>query len=135
MHLYIYLYKDIYFIGDNMIKNYFKSFIYFISIILIGSIIVTIFHYFSLLNLNIINILNIILSIISIFISSFILGKQCKQKGYLEGLKFGIIIILFITIINLFLHNLTLKIIIFYLILLITSILGSMIGITKHKDN
>lgn len=118
-----------------MFKNYLKSIIWFLTIIIISSILITIFHYFSIFNTKTIKIMKITLIILTMLISSFILGKKCTKKGYLEGLKFGAIIILILTLLNLILHSLSLKSIIFFSILLISSMLGSMIGINKSKRN
>lgn len=118
-----------------MIKNYLNSILYFISIILIGTIFITLFHYFSIFSLSLIRILKMILAIVAIFVSSFILGKKCSKKGYLEGLKFGGIILILLLIMNLIFHSLSLKSIIFFIIILITSVLGSMIGINRNKGN
>ena len=110
------------------IKNLLKSFIYFIGIILISTIILTIIDYFSLFNTSI---LKLIIPIISIFISSFILGKKTTKLGYLSGIKLGLLIIIIFIILVLLLDKFTIKSLIYYLILLLTSTLGSMLGNIK----
>jgi len=117
-----------------MVKNYlFNIFIFFI-IILIGTIFITLFHYFSIFGDNIINTLKIINPIIAILVSSFRVGKSANKKGYLEGLKFGGIIIFLILLLSIIYKSFNIKSLIFYLILLISSMLGSMIGITKKRN-
>ena len=116
-----------------MLKHYLKYFSILLISIIIPIFILTIFNYFEIINNT--NILKLIITLISIFINSFFLGKNSKSKGYIEGLKFGIIFIIFITLINLILVNeFSLKIIIYYILILITSITGSTIGINKKND-
>lgn len=118
-----------------MFKKILNSILTFFIIILVGTLIITLINYFSLLPSNIISILKLILPITSIFISSYKLGKQSEKKGYIEGLKLGIIIILIFIILILFLDKLTIKSLLYYLILLLTSTLSSMIGINRKKTN
>lgn len=110
------------------IKNLFKSFLYFIGIIFISTIILTIIDYFSLFNTSI---LKLIIPIISLFISSFLVGKKTTKLGYLSGIKLGIIVIILFIILVLLLDKFNLKSLIYYLILLLTSTLGSMLGNIK----
>ena len=116
-----------------MIKNYLFNILLYFIIILICSIVITVVHYFSIFNDNIINILTIVLPIVAILVSSFRIGRCVSKKGYLEGLKFGGIIIFITLIISLLSKNFNIKSIIFYIILLISSMLGSMVGITRKK--
>lgn len=118
-----------------MFKNLLKSLLIFFISILIGSLLITLINYFSILPSNIISILNLILPVTTIFISSYKLGKQSEKKGYIEGLKFGIIIILLFIFLILILDKLTIKSLLYYLILLLTSTLSSMIGINRKKTN
>lgn len=135
------MYKSLFFytntyilLGDTMFKNLYMSIIYFFSIILISTILITLFNYFNLLKPSIISTIKLALPIISIFISSFKLGKKSQKLGYLEGLKLGILIIIILLIITLLTKSFITKSLLFYSILLLTSILGSMIGINKKKN-
>ena len=116
-----------------MLKNYLISLGYFFTILLISTLIQTILYYFNILNTNIISIIKLLIPIISISIASYKLGTKSKQKGYLEGIKIGITIIGIFTIITLLTDKLSIKSLIYYLILIISSILSSMIGINKKK--
>lgn len=110
------------------IKKLLKSFLYFTISILISSIILTIIDYFEIFNTSI---LKLIIPLIAIFIQSFIIGKKATKLGYLAGLKFGGIIISIFILLVLILDKFNLKSLIYYLILLLTSTLGSMLGNTK----
>ena len=113
--------------------NLLKSIGYFFLIILISTFLLTLINYFNLLKPNIISILKLIIPILAIFISSYKLGKQSEKKGYIEGIKIGSIIISIFFILVLLLDKFELKSLLYYLILLITSVLSSMIGINRKK--
>ena len=57
------------------------------------------------------------------------------MKKYIEGLKFGFLFIIFILLFNLiFINKFTLKIIIYYILIIITSMVGGTIGINRKND-
>lgn len=108
------------------------SIVSFIILLLINAL----FIYLGTFKGNIVTITNILIPILSIFIGSFIFGTKIKKNGWLEGLKLGLLYILLYTIINLIIYKyFTIKIIFYFIILLITSILGGMIGITKKRKS
>lgn len=118
-----------------MFKKILNSLGYFFIILLIGTLFITLINYFNLLNTKIISILKFILPISAMLISSYKLGKISEKQGYLEGLKLGSIIILIFLLLILLLDSFSLRSILYYLILLLTSIIGSMIGINKKNQN
>ena len=119
-----------------MIIKHLKFFGFNILSIIILTFILTIFNYFDLISNNIIDVFKLIIILLSIFINSYILGKNCKNKGYLEGLKFGLIFIFFLLMYNLlFIKVFSIKTLIYYILILITSIVASTIGINRKKDN
>lgn len=73
--------------------------------------------------------------ILAMFTSGYKIGKSSEKKGYLEGIKIGGIIILNFLVLVLLLDKFSLKSLLYYLILLLTSILSSMIGINRKKTN
>ena len=76
-----------------------------------------------------------IFGMISYFIAGFIMGKNSSKKGYLNGLSIGaIIVFIFLMISLIFKCSIGIKTIIFYLLYLISSIAGSMIGIMSKKE-
>ena len=118
-----------------MIKKYLYSYLYTFSIILITFILITTLNYFNIINTNTTNTLKIISIIISIFIGAFLIGKKSLKKGYLEGIKYSLIFIIFILILNLlFIKYFNLNLIIYYLIIIITSIFASTLGINFKKN-
>lgn len=119
----------------KQVKKIFKSYIYIIGSILILTFISTIFNYFDLINNKVLNIINFIIPLLSLTLGGFIIGKNSSKNGWLEGLKIGIIFVIITLICNLiFIHNINLKDLIFYLLLIISSILGSMFGINYKTE-
>lgn len=117
-----------------MIIKYLKYFSILLLSIIIPIFILTIFNYFEVFNNNVIDVLKLIVTLVSILVNSFYLGKNSKSKGYIEGLKFGLMFIIFITLSNLILINeFSLRIIIYYILIVVTSMVGSTIGINKKK--
>lgn len=118
-------------------KKYLLAFIYSILIILIGSLLISILYYFNITTDKINNILIYLTSITAIFIGSFKLGKELKYKGIITGAMYFFILLIFFIIISLLIFKINYSIsnIIFYLILLIFSILGSIIGKNYQTKN
>jgi len=114
--------------------NYLKSIIYTISIILISTIILTVFNYFNIINGITLKIITLIIPLLGISIGSFILGKASNQKGYIEGLKYGVIWILVLLITNLIIKNFILTSLIYYLIIIIISSFAGVLGINRKKN-
>lgn len=115
--------------------KYLKVLLYIIIPILILNIITSIFYYFNIINTNTINYLKLFIIAISMLIGGIYIGSKTNKKGWLEGLKIGleVIIILFIISYLAFDKGIDIKTVIYYFIILISSILGSMIGINKRK--
>lgn len=111
------------------------SFLFMISTFLIMTMFMTLFSYFNLLKETGLSIVKIIIPILSLFIGGISFGKRAIQKGWLEGLKLGIIISIFLIIFNYlaFSHSFEIKSLLYYSILIFSSIFGSMIGINYNK--
>ena len=111
------------------------SLIYILITLLIITFIITFLNYFNIVSDKIISIFKILIPILSLFVGGFYIGKNSNNKGYLEGLKLGAIFSMFLTVFNFFIFNNSFKFkyLLFYLILMTSSILGSMIGINQRK--
>lgn len=111
------------------------SFIYILSFILGLTFIFTLLNYIGLLNNTAINITKIIIPILSMFIGGFVIGKKTGKKGWLEGLKLSLIFLVILTLFNYLglKSNLSLKVGIYYIILVISTMFGSIIGVNKYK--
>ena len=112
------------------------SFLYIIGSILILTFITTILSYFNILNDKVTSIVKIIIPIISMLIGGFYIGKNSLKKGFLEGIKLGLIFSIILIIFNYLAlgNSFKFKYMLFYIILIISSILGSMIGINRKKQ-
>jgi len=118
-----------------MIINYLKNIGYTLLSIIISTIIITLLNYFSIISTNILNIISVIIIMLSLFIGGYLTGKQANKKGYLEGIKFGTIMLIIILLLNLFIfkNKFTLISILYYILLMFSSIFGSTIGIQRKK--
>lgn len=115
-----------------MLKTYLKSYGYLFGIILIGTILLSIINYFFKIPSILIT---VVIPIISLLVASVILGKNCKEKAYIEGVKFSAGYLILITILKLiFKTAFNYKAIIMYLIILFTCVIGSMIEINMKKN-
>ena len=118
----------------RQIKKIGKSFIYITISILVLTLISTILNYFNIVNNKILNIINFMIPLFSLALGGYIIGKNSTKNGWLEGIKIGIIFIIIIFLLNIiFIHNINLKDSIFYILVLISSILGSMLGINNNQ--
>ena len=105
----------------------------FFIIILGSTLIITILNYFNIMNNKTISTIKFVIPMLSIIISSYRLGKFSEKQGYLEGLKLGGIIIFIFIILVILLDKLEIRSMIYYGIMLLTSIISSMIGINRKK--
>ena len=108
-----------------------------IGILLILTFIITLLNYINLISIKIVTAFSYITPFISFFIGGLLLGKTSINKGWLEGIKFGIIIIILSFVFNYlaFDKGFNISNIILYTITIISSIIGSMIGINlKNSD-
>ena len=113
-----------------------KALLYTLVTILVLTFIVTIFNYFNLFNYKVVVVFKIIIPILAIFIGGFIMGRKSTIKGWLEGIKYGIIFVVILCIINYLLLRIGFKIqdLIYYLILILTSTFSSIVGINYKKE-
>ena len=115
------------------IKNYLKHLILTIIPILVLLFIITIPYYFNLINTNTYNFFKLLIITLSILINSIFLGRKTKNKRYLVGIKFGLLITTILLILTLILSKFEIKNLIYYLIIIATSTLGSIFGGNKKK--
>ena len=118
----------------NYIKKYSKILIIMFLIILVTTFFITLLNYFDILGRSLTVIFKILIILISMFTGGYIVGMKCKNKGYLEGLKLGVIFSIILFIFTLIFGDFKITNIFYYLILIISTIFGSMIGINKNKE-
>ena len=116
------------------LKKYGKTLGLFTIIILLLSLIFSLFNLGGLMNFNTTSILFMILMIMIFLIIGYRFGKNAVKKGYIEGLKIGFCLILVLLFINVVFYksNFSLERIIYYIVLILSSIMGSMLGINRQ---
>ena len=118
----------------NLIKKYSITLGIMLSIITFFLFFFVLLNYYDLINQHVLAIFKIILMVTSFFIGGLITGKHSLKKGWFEGFKIGSLgILLFIIINSFFFHEFYLKYFLYYMILIGSSILGSIIGINKKQ--
>lgn len=117
---------------QNYLK-YGKSLLITIVPVLILSLLITTLYYFNIIGKGIVTYLKLILPILGLFAGGFYIGRKAEKKGWLEGLKVGgiVLVLLFLLRYLGFDQGFSLKMILYYLILIASSIFGSMIGISR----
>lgn len=115
------------------IKIYLKYFGISFLAIMLGLLFISTLYYFDIIGTKFNMYFRTIYFLVIIFVTSYKLGKLTDKNGYLTGIKFGLIYILIFILISLIFYvgKIHLRIIIYYLIILFTSILGSIMGIQK----
>lgn len=118
-----------------MKKNvYFKCLLGFMIPLLFMLLLLNTMYYYDIVNNNIVKFLKIFVVVISSFISGIIRGYNSINKGYINGIKLSIIVIITLLIISLILGEFNIKDIIYYIIIALSITFGSMIGINKRKN-
>ena len=117
-------------------KKYGKALGFFTIFLFVFAAILTCFNLGNLLYQKSTDTFMMIGMSIVFMVIGFNYGKKAPSKGYLEGLKIGSLLIFFLLIINLlfFQTGFALSRIIYYIVLILASILGSMVGINKKQD-
>lgn len=107
--------------------------IFFLSL-LIYLVIATTFSYFEIVSYKVINVISFIFLLMLFMYSGFYLAKRSDSKGYINGLLIGGINICLLFLISLILKcNIELNIILYFLILLLSSTMGGMFGINFNN--
>lgn len=121
----------------NYLKKIGISFGICLASFLILTLLMTLFHYFNIISYKTVSIFKLAIPIICLFIGGFLMGKKSSKKGWLEGIKFGAIFLVFLFLLNYLglQHSFVMKDIVFYLIMFIASIFGSVIGINRKTKN
>ena len=115
-------------------KNYIKSLLIFLGIILSSSLIITLLYHKNIINTNLVTTLNIISLLISTTITGFYLGIKSKNKGYINGLTLSGIIIGILLILKIIISKkITFINIVIYLFIIIITTTSSIIGINKRR--
>ena len=115
----------------SWIRKFGKVFLIFTGMILFLTFFMTLFHYFNLIPYSVLTVMKFVIPVLSFFLGGFLLSKNSKEKGWLEGIKGGSFFLFLIILIRLiFIRNrFSIADSLYYFILLFASMLGGMIGI------
>lgn len=113
----------------KLIKNLLYTFLFF----MIFSLLLTVLGYFNIINYQTLAIAKIIIPIISLGLSGLLMGKNATKNGWLEGLKIGLIIVTFLIAFTTIIGEFSPKKLTFFLILIIATIFGSILGINTKN--
>ncbi len=116
-----------------MIKNYLKGLLFFFIPLFVLLLIINTFYYFDIFSNNIMKYLKILIILLSSFFSGFYIGFKSNNKGYINGVKFSLIIISIFLLSSLSVKGFKFISIIYYLIIIIVITLGSMLGINRKS--
>lgn len=115
------------------IKIYLKSLLAFFIPLIIMLLLVNLFYYYDIISNNLIKYLKIIIILISSFIAGYIRGYNSQNKGYINGLKLSLLVIILFFIMSIIFKSVNFTNIIYYLIISLTITFGSMVGINYKK--
>ncbi len=116
------------------LKKYLKPTIKIVIISVLYLALLTLLSHTGILSLTTISKINFSLVALISFMGGVHKGKKASKKGYLEGLKLGGIAIMILFVLNiLFYRTFNLYVFLYYLVILVGSIIGSMIGINLHR--
>lgn len=119
------------------LKNIGISFLYIIGLLFILTFFITLLNYFNVFGSKTMAVLEIIIFALSLFVGGVVIGRKSNKLGWLEGLKLGGIFLVILLLFN-YLgldHSFKIKDLIFYLILFISTMFGSMVGINRKKQS
>ena len=115
----------------NKIKNYLKTYSYYLIMILVYLIIMSIICYTGIINYKTISIINFIASLIMFFIIGYKISILEGKRGYLNGFFISVILVLFYMLISLILSKLSFSSLVYYLSLILSSMVGGILGVSK----
>lgn len=118
----------------NKLKSYFKVILIGLLFMIVFAFLLSILEYFNLFYGKVSEVSMFIYMAILFFIIGFLVGKKATHKGYLEGIKISLSLIFILIVINVLFYQtgFSLERTIYYFILILSSTLGSMIGINKQ---
>ena len=115
-------------------KNYIKSLLIFLGIIISSSLIITFLYHKNIINTKLVTTLTIISLLTSTTITGFFLGIKSKNKGYINGLILSGMIIAILLILKIVISKkITLINILIYLLIIVITTTSSIIGINKRR--
>lgn len=117
----------------NKIINYLKSISLFLILFLIYLLIISLIYYLEVLSYNTVSIINYIIILLLFFILGFKTSSLERSKGYLNGFIVSASICILFSLITLFISKYSFGTLVYYLSLILSSVTGGIIGVTKSS--
>lgn len=115
-------------------NNYFLNIGYFLISLLVYLVLVSILASLNVLPYKVVSIISFIVICLLFFIGGLRAGKNSSKRGYLSGITIGVINILVLLFLGIILRSVpSLKSILYYGILILSSTIGGMFGINTRK--
>ena len=119
----------------NYVKNNYKKLLIFVISFMLLSLILSTLYYCYILSIKTVKLVMFIFSIIMFLFIGIKSGKNSDRKGYINGIKNSLIYLMILFLISLFFgFYLSINKIVYYILLLISSSIGGMIGINKKSN-
>lgn len=118
------------------LKQIGKAILVMTIFLITSTFLITLLNYFNIIGSGFLSILKIAIIIITLFIGGYLIGKESSKKGWLEGLKLSLIFTIILILFSIlgFGNKLEFKHILYYGILIISCMFGSMLGINKSNQ-
>ncbi len=118
-------------------KKYLIPALYTVGIIIVGTLFSSILYYFNITSSKINNILLYLVSIVGIFTGSVLFSKEMKYKGIINGIIYFIAFFIIMAILSLLVFKINFKLssLIYYIIILLFSILGGILEKNLKEEN
>lgn len=115
----------------NKIINYLKSISLFLILFIVYLLIISLIYYLEILSYNVVSIINYIIILLLFFVLGFKTSSLERSKGYLNGFIVSTSICILFSIITLFISKYSFGSLVYYLSLILSSITGGIIGVSK----
>lgn len=116
-----------------MMKNYLIRIFMSLVMIILFTTLLTALYYYDFISHTLFTFFQLFGFLFILFLNSYLLGRGSSKKGYLVGIKYGMIIISSFFIVTLIYSKFQWKLLFYYAIILLTTVSGSIFGINKKK--
>lgn len=116
-------------------KKYLISIFWSLLIIALGTIISSVLYYFNITSDKVNNVLLYLICFSAIIVGSYKIGKETSKKGMISGLIYASIFIILMMLFSVFIFkNFHAAFLIYYLLIIAFSIIGTVTGKNKQKE-
>lgn len=117
------------------VKEYGMTLLKFLGFLVGGSVVISLLYYL-LFSSKVANVFLFAYMVIVFFVFGYKAGKKTENRGFLAGLKIGFLLLVVLLLFNLVLYQTGFSFlrVIYYMVLLFASVVGSTIGINKKKE-